>query len=248
MNRTKLLIFSVVSLLLFNECGSENGKKKALTDKEKNTENTIQSSGTKDTPVEKNKEIKKEEIKEEAILLNDQNAIPFFFDYQKQNLEDKVRITTRFGNIDLQLFKNTPYHRANFIYLTKKGYFNGTTFHRVVPGFIIQGGNSDRMETAKKRAEIGKYLLPPDTRKGYKHHRGVISMPSSEIENPHKLASPYEFFIVQQAPGAYHLDGSYTVFGKVIAGMEVVDEINKQRIDNREAPLTNVIMEVSILQ
>jgi cyclophilin family peptidyl-prolyl cis-trans isomerase len=248
MIRAKLLIFSVVSLLLFNECGSENGKKKALSDKEKNTENTIQSSGTKDTPVEKNKEIKKEEIKEEAILLNDQNAIPFFFDYQKQNLEDKVRITTRFGNIDLQLFKNTPYHRANFIYLTKKGYFNGTTFHRVVPGFIIQGGNSDRMETAKKRAEIGKYLLPPDTRKGYKHHRGVISMPSSEIENPHKLASPYEFFIVQQAPGAYHLDGSYTVFGKVIAGMEVVDEINKQRIDNREAPLTNVIMEVSILQ
>ncbi|MCH1431398.1 MAG: peptidylprolyl isomerase [Flavobacteriaceae bacterium] len=248
MIRTKLLIFSVVSLLLFNECGSENGKKKALSDKEKNTENTIQSSGAKDTPVEKNKEIKKEEIKEEAILLNDQNAIPFLFDYQKQNLEDKVRITTRFGNIDLQLFKNTPYHRANFIYLTKKGYFNGTTFHRVVPGFIIQGGNSDRMETAKKRAEIGKYLLPPDTRKGYKHHRGVISMPSSEIENPHKLASPYEFFIVQQAPGAYHLDGSYTVFGKVIAGMEVVDEINKQRIDNREAPLTNVIMEVSILQ
>ena len=197
MIRAKLLIFSVVSLLLFNECGSENGKKKALSDKEKNTENTIQSSGTKDTPVEKNKEIKKEEIKEEAILLNDQNAIPFFFDYQKQNLEDKVRITTRFGNIDLQLFKNIPYHRANFIYLTKKGYFNGTTFHRVVPGFIIQGGNSDRMETAKKRAEIGKYLLPPDTRKGYKHHRGVISMPSSEIENPHKLASPYEFFIVQ---------------------------------------------------
>lgn len=248
MIRTKLLIFSIVSLLLFNECGSENGKKKALSDKEKNTENTIQSSSTKDTPVEKNNEIKKEEIIEEAILLNDQNAIPFFFDYQKQNLEDKVRITTRFGNIDLQLFKNTPYHRANFIYLTKKGYFNGTTFHRVVPGFIIQGGNSDRMETAKKRAEIGKYLLPPDTRKGYKHHRGVISMPSSEIENPHKLASPYEFFIVQQAPGAYHLDGSYTVFGKVIAGMEVVDEINKQRIDNREAPLTNVIMEVSILQ
>lgn len=248
MIRTKLLIFSIVSLLLFNECGSENGKKKALSNKEKNTENTIQSSGTKNTPVEKNNEVKKEEIIEEAILLNDQNAIPFFFDYQKQNLEDKVRITTRFGNIDLQLFKNTPYHRANFIYLTKKGYFNGTTFHRVVPGFIIQGGNSDRMETAKKRAEIGKYLLPPDTRKGYKHHRGVISMPSSEIENPHKLASPYEFFIVQQAPGAYHLDGSYTVFGKVIAGMEVVDEINKQRIDNREAPLTNVIMEVSILQ
>ena len=50
-------------------------------------------------------------------------------------------------------------------------YFNKTTFHRVVPDFIIQGGNSDRYETAKKRSHIGKYLLPPDTKKGYKHHK-----------------------------------------------------------------------------
>ena len=73
-------------------------------------------------------------------------------------------------------------------------------------------------------------------------------MPSSEIENPYKLASPFEFFVVQQVPGAYHLDGSYTVFGEVIAGMKVVDEINKQRVDNRETPLTNVFMEISILE
>ena len=191
---------------------------------------------------------KKKEKKEKNIVLNDKNAIPFFFKYQKENLENKVRISTRFGNIDIKLFENTPYHRANFIYLTKKGYFNNTTFHRVVPDFIIQGGNSDRYETSKKRNEIGKYLLPPDTNKGYKHHRGVISMPSSEIENPHKLASPYEFFIVQQNPGAYHLDGSYTAFGKVISGMEVVDEINKQRTDKRETPLTNVFMNISILE
>ena len=182
------------------------------------------------------------------ILLDDKNAIPFFFNYEKNNPEDKVRISTRFGNIDIKLFKNTPYHRANFIYLTKKGYFKNTTFHRVVPDFIIQGGNSDRYETAKKRGEIGKYLLPPDTKKGYKHHRGVVSMPSSEIENPYKLASPYEFFIVQQDPGAYHLDGNYTIFGKVISGMDVVDKINKQRIDNRETPLTNVFMDVKIIE
>ena len=196
----------------------------------------------------KEKKEKKKEKKEKSIVLNDKNAIPFFFKYQKENLENKVRISTRFGNIDIKLFENTPYHRANFIYLTKKGYFNNTTFHRVVPDFIIQGGNSDRYETSKKRNEIGKYLLPPDTNKGHKHHRGVISMPSSEIENPHKLASPYEFFIVQQNPGAYHLDGSYTAFGKVIAGMEVVDKINKQRTDKRETPLTNVFINISILE
>lgn len=92
MIRTKLLIFSVVSLLLFNECGSENGKKKALSDKEKNTENTIQSSGTKNTPVEKNNEIKKEEIKEEAILLNDQNAIPFSLTTKNKILKTRCEL------------------------------------------------------------------------------------------------------------------------------------------------------------
>jgi len=73
-------------------------------------------------------------------------------------------------------------------------------------------------------------------------------MPSSEIENPYKLASPFEFFIVQQVNGAYHLDGSYTVFGEVINGMEIVDEINKQRTDNLETPLTNIFMEISIIE
>ncbi|MEK9853076.1 MAG: peptidylprolyl isomerase, partial [Flavobacteriaceae bacterium] len=64
----------------------------------------------------------------------------------------------------------------------------------------------------------------------------------------HKLASPYEFFIVQQNPGAYHLDGSYTAFGKVIKGMEVVDQINQQKVDKREAPLSNIHMEISIIE
>lgn len=249
MRTTKLLIFCIGWTFLLNQCGSDQNKKRE-DQVIKNTPVKIEENNSSQKKSESDssevKEIK-EKI-EDSIVLNDQNAIPFFFQYQKQNKEEKVRISTRFGNIDIILFKNTPYHSANFIYLTKKGYFNNTTFHRVVPGFIIQGGNSDRYETAKKRGEIGKYLLPPDTRKGYKHHRGVISMPSSEIENPYKLASPYEFFIVQQSPGAYHLDGSYTVFGKVIAGMDVVDEINKQRTDNRETPLTNVFMEVSILE
>lgn len=227
--------------MLFNQCNTSNKKtaKKVFHDKDLSVDLKKDSVKAEENMVE---EVKK------SILLNDQNAIPFFFNYQKENLEDKVRIATRFGDIDIQLYKNTPYHRANFIYLTKKEYFNGSTFHRVVPGFIIQGGNSDRVETAEKRRDIGTYLLPPDTRKGHKHHRGVISMPSSEIENPHKLASPYEFFIVQQSPGAYHLDGSYTAFGEVIRGMNVVDKINQQKTDSREAPLTNIHMQISIIE
>ena len=74
-------------------------------------------------------------------------------------------------------------------------------------------------------------------------------MPSSDIENPHKLASPYQFFIVQQRDGAYHLDGSYTIFGEVINGMTVVDEIAKQKTDKANWPLNNVyIKKVEILE
>jgi cyclophilin family peptidyl-prolyl cis-trans isomerase len=124
--------------------------------------------------------------------------------------------------------------------LTRKGYFDYTQFHRVVKDFIIQGGNSDDKQTANKRREIGRYLLPPDTRKGYKHHRGIVSMPSSEINNPHMLASPYEFFIVVTKPGSYHLDGDFTPFGKVIEGMDVVDKINAQPVGKGDWPSQNI--------
>ena len=195
----------------------------------------------------KEKIITETKKKEKPFLLNDKNAIPFFFDYEKKNKENKVRIKTKYGNIDIELFKETPYHRSNFIYLTKKKYFNGTSFHRVVKDFIIQGGNSDSYEISKRRRNIGRYLLPPNTKKGFKHHRGIVSIPSSDIENPYKLASPYEFFIVQSKNGAYHLDNNFTPFGKVIKGMEVVDIISNLETDRREWPHENVKIEVEIL-
>ncbi|MGM5470044.1 peptidylprolyl isomerase [Flavobacteriaceae bacterium LMO-SS05] len=179
-----------------------------------------------------------EEFKREFPELTDKNAMEFFLQYDKVNKEDKVRIRTDFGTIDILLFDSTKFHRSNFIFLTKQGYFNGTQFHRVVNNFIIQGGNSDDREIAKRRSYIGRYLLPTDTKHGYHHSRGVISMPSGEIENPHKLASPYEFFIMQK--DALHLDGDYTVFGKVISGMDVVDKIAAQPTDEAEWPLHNI--------
>ena len=194
------------------------------------------------------KVIKSNPIKEEKpFILNDKNAIPFFFEYSKKNKENKVRIQTKYGEIDILLFDETPYHRSNFIYLTKKKYFDGTYFHRIVKDFIIQGGNSDSYEISKRRKNIGRYLLPPDTKKGLKHDRGVVSMPSSNIENPYKLASPYEFFIVQSKNGAYHLDKDYTPFGKVIRGINVVDKINSLETDKREWPFENIKIKVSII-
>jgi len=207
---------------------------------------------SKKNPTVKTKVVVEKEIKKtksnENFILNDKNAIPFFYEFEKENKENMVRIITDYGNIDIKLYENTPYHRANFIYLTKKNYFNGEYFHRVVKDFIIQGGNSDNLKTSQKRRNIGRYLLPPDTKKGHKHHRGTISMPSSEIDNPHKLASPYEFFIVQKKDGAYHLDGNYTAFGRVVKGMSVVDEISNLKTDKRDWPIDNVRFKTEILK
>lgn len=178
--------------------------------------------------------------KEKNFVLDEENVIPFFFEYAKTLTEDKVKLTTNLGSFTIQLYDDVPYHKANFIYLTKKGYFDNTMFHRVVKNFIIQGGSSDDIETSKKRQAIGRYLLPPDNKKGYKHHRGTVSMPSSERDNPHKLASPFEFFIVVTKPGSYHLDANYTPFGRVIDGMDVVDLINSQPVDEGDWPMQNI--------
>jgi len=191
----------------------------------------------------KSEKIKQEDlnkIKEVSFKLNDNNVSEFLFEYEKNNKENKVRIYTTEGNIDILLFNNTPYHRANFIYLTKNNYFSETQFYRVIDNFVIQAGNSDDTKISSKRNKIGKYLLPNDFNKGYTHDRGVVSMPSSDIDNPYKLASPFEFFIVQKKDGAKHLDGEYTIFGKVISGMEVVDRIASSPTDNIDWPLNNI--------
>jgi len=223
-------IIFIAIIVLFISCVKKNNSNNITLKK-------VEKKVIESNPVKENK----------SFILNDKNAIPFFFKYSKKNKENKVRIQTKYGEIDILLFDDTPYHRSNFIYLTKKKYFDGTYFHRIVKDFIIQGGNSDSYEISKRRKNIGRYLLPPDTKKGFRHDRGVVSMPSSDIENPYKLASPYEFFIVQSKNGAYHLDKDYTPFGKVIRGINVVDKINSLETDNRDWPFENIKIKVSII-
>lgn len=220
-------------------------------DKKTTKKNKIDSSQTVNTEEEfvEDMEDTTSTAKRRYPVLDSKKAMYFFLEYDKNNKENKVRITTDLGSIDILLFDETKYHRANFIFLTKQNYFNGTQFYRVIDNFMIQAGNSDDKKTARKRAHIGKYLLPPDTNRGFKHDRGVISMPSSEIDNPHKLASPFEFFIVQQKGGAHFLDGDYTIFGKVINGMDVVDKIAAVETDESDWPLRNIfIRKVEIIK
>jgi len=214
-----------IFFLLFN-CNDKQSKPKTVTDKTNTTKTEIKTVEKDTTP------------KRQYPKLTEENAMEFFLEYETKNKENKVRIVTTMGDIDILLYNKTKFHRANFIFLAKQKAFDNTQFHRVVPNFIIQGGNTDNVKVASRRRKIGRYLLPTDTKRGYTHKRGVISMPSSEIENPHKLASPYEFFITQQ--DAFHLDGDFTIFGKVIKGMDVVDKINAVKTDKAEWPLHNV--------
>lgn len=244
-----MTLLLLLPLLLSIGCGGQSNEKRQTSeaealekDAQKTTDSTAQDTDSADRS-------QSTEEAEEAFQLNEDNAIDFFFEYQKDLKANKVRLETSKGSFTVELFDNVPYHKANFIYLTRQRYFDSTMFHRVVRNFIIQGGNADNVQTSRKRKEIGRYLLPPDTRKGHKHHRGTISMPSSEIDNPHMLASPFEFFIVVTKPGSYHLDGDYTAFGRVIEGMDVVDAINQVETDDGEWPMQNVyILKAEVLE
>jgi cyclophilin family peptidyl-prolyl cis-trans isomerase len=230
------LLLGICVFLLFFNCEDKQ------TSKQTDTTFVKDSIETQPKPI-------KQDVESEYPKLTDANAMEFFLEYEKEHKENKVRITTDFGTIDILLYDRTKFHRANFIYLTKRNYFDGTQFYRVVKNFVIQGGSSDAVDLYKKRRKIGKYLLPPDTKRGYTHKRGTISMPSSEMENAYKLASPFQFFIIHRHGGAAYLDKDYTVFGEVIKGMDVVDKINAVETDKGDWPLENVhIRKVEIIK
>ena len=195
---------------------------------------------TKVTSVSK---VKKEVSKDKSkFVLTEKNAMEFFLEYDKIHKENVIELDTDMGKIEITLFNETKFHRSNFLYLSKLNYFKSTQFYRVINNFIIQGGNSDNKKIWRKRKSIGKYLLPVDNNHGFKHSRGMVSMPSSIIETPHKLASPYEFFIVQSKSGAHFLDGDYTIFGKVTKGMDVVDKIAGVDTDDLDWPISNIFI------
>ncbi len=175
------------------------------------------------------------------------NVDAFFTEYGKQNKETKVLIETDFGKIKVKLYKNTPIHRANFIFLTKIGYFNSTVFYRVAKNFVIQGGNSDNVFTMKQRYKYGNYLLKPEFRRNRKHKYGALAAAREWENNPNKLSSPFEFYIVQKRSGAHHLDNEHTVFGEVYAGFSTMDKIANVKVGPEEWPTVDIKMKVSII-
>ena len=182
------------------------------------------------------------EIKKDS--LNNKNAEAFFTEYGKQNKETIVTFETRLGNFTVKLYKDTPIHRANFIFLAKKGYFDTTSFHRLVPGFVAQFGDSDRLTTVKFRNKYKQYKLKPEFRKNHKHKRGALAAARDWEYNPNKLSTPFEFYIVQNKKGEHHLNFEHTVFGEVIKGMQTIDKIILEKTDKDEWPFKDIDLKV----
>ncbi len=191
-----------------------------------------------------NKKIKHEDIKP---IFTKNNVVTYLTEYGNKHKENKVVIKTKFGEIYIELFKETPLHRANFLLLTNMGYFNTTCFHRVVKDFIIQAGQSDKKSTLKLRKSIGNYKIPPELNK-YKHKKGALSSARRWNDNPKKLSDAYEFFIVHKESGLHHLDNEHTVFGRVTKGLDIIDKIANQPIDKGEWPINDIDLEIIIVK
>lgn len=248
MGRYLAVIFSTL-FLVFASCEdtqkSANKSNEQATETEVSKPDTISKKGGSTAVASENTSAS---VQDENRTLVQEELIPFLTQYGNENPENRIKIITRFGEIEVLLYNNTPLHRANFIYLIKKGYFDGTFFHRVAKGFVIQGGNSDNKDTSQKRNSNGNYLIPGEFEAGHRHTRGAFSAAKYAEQNVSKASSPYEFFIVQSDRGAHHLDNDHTVFGRVTKGMDVVDEIANQEVGEGEWPHRNIHIKMEIIE
>ena len=143
----------------------------------------------------------------------------------------------KFGTIELELYKDiAPISVENFVKLANKGFYNGLTFHRIIKGFMIQGGCPKGNGTGGPGYYIKGEFAANGVDNPIKHERGVISM--ARAADPDSAGS--QFFIMHK--NAPHLDGQYAAFGKVINGIEVVDAIASVETNYYDAPLQKVVI------
>ncbi len=162
----------------------------------------------------------------------------------KRMAETTAIIETKFGNITLRFFPDVaPNHVNNFIELAGKGFYDGTVFHRIIPGFMIQGGDPNSKGPDRSRYGTGNpgYTLKAEFN-NRPHKRGTLSMARSS--DPDSAGSQF-FICVADAP---YLDGKYTVFGEVVSGMDAVDRIVSQPRDRRNNPYDRVEMKIRIVE
>jgi cyclophilin family peptidyl-prolyl cis-trans isomerase len=192
-----------------------------------------------------------------------------------------IEITTDYGVMIAELYDATPKHRDNFLKLIDQNYFDGLLFHRVIDGFMIQGGDPNSRNAAPGAA-LGSggpgYQVPAEFVDSLIHTKGAIAAArTGDNVNPQKMSSGSQFYIVQGSPvqesmldmfeqrkdmtytpeqkkayqelgGTPALDRDYTVFGRVISGLDVIDKIAAVQKDARDRPLKDVKMTIKAIK
>ena len=162
-------------------------------------------------------------------------------------------IVTNMGTIKVKLYSKTPKHRDNFEKLALSGYYDGLLFHRVIDGFMIQGGDPNtRDKSPEGIAKYGQggpgYTVPAEFIPEYRHKKGALAAARrGDAANPMKESSGSQFYLVQDERACAQLDGAYTVYGETIEGLDVIDRIAKVATDGRDRPVSDVVIKKVML-
>jgi len=209
----------------------------------------------------------------------------FIFNHTKLDAQMKnksvVLLETSYGNINIQLYDETPLHKENFLKLVSENFYDGLIFHRIIKDFMIQSGDPDSKNAAPGQAlgigDLG-YTIPAEFNKELYHKKGALAAArQGDNINPRKESSASQFYIVQGRPythteldlmeqrnihikftdeqrkvytssgGTPHLDYSYTVFGEVVEGIDVIDKIANAETDNRDRPLKDIKIKIKLI-
>jgi cyclophilin family peptidyl-prolyl cis-trans isomerase len=162
-----------------------------------------------------------------------------------------VTIETPFGNMDLILFDETPLHKQNFLKLASEGFYDSTLFHRVIPEFMVQGGDPNTKDAGADPNTFGiggpGYTIPAENMANGKHMKGSLAAArTGDHMNPRRESSGSQFYIVHSENGCKHLNGQYTVFGQVLSGLDVIDKIAAVRTAPGNRPMQNVRMKMTV--
>lgn len=163
---------------------------------------------------------------------------------QKLEEEPIFDIQTNLGMIKVKLYSKTPKHKANFEKLALSGFYDGILFHRVIDGFMIQGGDPNTKDTTlvEKYGQGGPgYTIPAEIIPDYRHKKGALAAARrGDAANPERESSGSQFYLVQSEETCAQLDGAYTVFGETVEGLDVIDRIAKVATDRRDRPISDV--------
>ena len=186
---------------------------------------------------------------EETVNMEPQDSLAAIKAAQALPEEPVFDIVTTMGTIRVKLYKDTPRHRDNFEKLALGGYYDSLLFHRVIYGFMIQGGDPFTKDTSMvdHYGEGGpSYTIPAEMRDSlgaplHRHKKGALAAARrGDLANPFKESSGSQFYLVQDPNNCTHLDGEYTVFGETVAGLNVIDKIAGVETDRYDRPLQDV--------